>query len=250
MNAKMKVLALALLGLAGYAGSAVAGCPSSPVPPWSSEAQLGGGTVAISTGGLDGSACKMDAALGASLASVATVVDTTPANEVRYRFQFLFNADATGSFGATDGAVVFSANAAAAANGRTPVVQVGLTPGTSGAKRLTFVASCASGANFRCVGQTTDLPAGMNRIEVDLNVGADGVGYLKYWLNAAQGTATEPPETGSIAISGGNADWTGVDTGVMGLGSATPSYIGATGHAGQIVSFDTFDSRRATYIGW
>jgi hypothetical protein len=245
MNAKMKVLALALLGLAGYAGSAVAGCPSSPVPPWSSAAQLGGGVVAISAGGLDGSACKMDASLGNSLASVATVVDTTPTAEVRYRFQFLVNADAAGTFGATDGAVVFSANAAAAANGRTPIVQVGLTPGTSGSKRLTFVASCASGANFRCVGQTADLPAGMNRVEVDLNIGASG--SLKYWLNAAQGTA-EPPETGSIAINGGNADWTGVDTGVMGLGSATPSY--ASGHAGQIVSFDTFDSRRATYIGW
>src|SRR5689334_5249137 len=50
MNAKMKVLALALLGLAGYAGSAVAGCPSSPVPPWSAAPALFG-TVAIVAGG-------------------------------------------------------------------------------------------------------------------------------------------------------------------------------------------------------
>jgi hypothetical protein len=247
MNAKMKVLALALLGLAGYAGSAVAGCPGSPVPPWTSVAQLGGGTVAISAGGLDGSACKMDATLGASLAGVATVLDDTPNAEGRYRFQFLINADAPGNFGATDGAIIFSANAAAAANGRTPILQIGLTPGsTPTARRLTFIASCVGGSNARCAGQTADLPAGVNRVEVDLSIGADAsTGYMKYWLN--QTGTTEPPETGSVAITGGNADWTGVDKGVMGLASPTPSY--ASGHAGQIVSFDTFDSRRSSYIG-
>ena len=243
MNAKMKVLSLALLGLVGYAGSAVAGCPASPVPPWTSQAQLSGGVVAIATGGLDASACHMEAALGGSFASLATVLDDTPANEPRYRFQFLVNADAAGSFGATDAVSVFSANAAAAANGRTPILQIALVPGAGGAKRLAFVASCAGGANFRCAGQSADLPAGVNRVEVDLQVNATGT--VSYWLN--QTGTTEPAPTGTIAVTGGNADWTGVDKGVMGLGSPSPSF--KDNHAGQAVSFDTFDSRRTTYIG-
>lgn len=248
MNTKMKVLSLALVGLCGFAGSAMAACPGGPAVAdggaWTSKAQLSGGTVAIATPGLDSSECKLNAALGGSFASLATVLDDTPANEPRYRFQFLVNADATGNFGATDAVSIFSANAAAAAHGRTPILQLALVPGAGGAKRISFVASCATGTNFRCAGQTADLPAGVNRIEVDLTVGASGT--MKYWLNAAAGT-TEPAETGSIAITGGNADWTGVDKGVLGLGSPSPSF--KNNHAGQAIGFDTFDSRRTTYIG-
>ena len=246
MNAKMNLLALALLGLAGYAGSAVAGCPSSPVPPWSAAAQLSGGVVAISAGGLDSSACKMDASLGGSFSSLATVIDNTPSAEQRYRFQFLVNPDATGTFGNTDAVQIFSANAAAAANGRTPILQLALTPGSSGAKRISLIASCDGGSNFRCSAQTADLPAGVSRFEVDLQIGA--AGSVSYWLNAAQGT-TEPAPTGTVTVTGGNNSWNGgVDSGVMGLGAPTPNF--KNNHAGQIVSFDTFDSRRSTYIGW
>jgi hypothetical protein len=245
MNTKMKVLSLALLGLVGYAGSAAAGCPARPVPPWSSAPQLSGGVVAIAAPGLDASACHMDASLGASFASLATVIDSTPANEPRYRFQFLVNADGTATFGNTDAVQIFSANGAAPANGRTPILQLALTPGASGSKRITFVASCAGGANFRCATQTADLPAGVNRVEVDLQIGA-AVTTLKYWLN--QTGTTEPAETGLITVTGGNDAWNGgVDTAVMGLGAPSPSFI--TTHAGQAVGFDTFDSRRNTYIG-
>jgi len=244
MNTKMKVLSLALLGLVGYAGSAAAGCPTSPVPPWSSAPQLGGGVVAVVAGGLDASACRMDASLGPSFASLATVIDTTPAAEPRYRFQFLINADATGNFGTTDAVSIFSANAAAPANGRTPILQIALVPGAGGAKRLAFVASCDGGANFRCAGQSADLPAGVNRVEIDLQIGPAGT--VSYWLN--QTGTTEPAPDGSVTVTGGNNAWIGgVDTGVMGLGSPSPSFKDT--HAGQAVSFDTFDSRRATYIG-
>lgn len=249
MNTKMKVLSLALIGAFGYVGSAAAGtCPAGPTVAeggaWTSKAQLGGGVVAIATPGLDASSCRMDASLGGSLASLATVLDDTPANEARYRFQLLVNADATGPFGVADAVSIFSANAAAAANGRVQILQMALVPGASGAKRIAFVASCAGGTNFRCQGQTADLPAGVNRIEVDLQIGASG--SLRYWVNAPAGT-TEPAETGSVALTGGNAAWTGVDKGVMGLGSPSPSFKNT--HAGQVVSFDTFDSRRQTYIG-
>lgn len=248
MNAKMKVLSLALVGLCGYAGSALAVCPAGPAVAdggaWTSKAQLSGGVLAISTPGLDGTECKLDASLGGSFASLATVLDDSPANEPHYRFQFLFNADAVPTFGSADAVSIFSANAAAAAHGRTPIVQLGLVPGASGAKRISIVASCAGSATFRCFTQTADLPAGMNRIELDLTIGASGT--LRYWLNAPAGT-TEPLETGSVAITGGNLDWAGVDKGVLGLGSPSPSF--KTNHVGQIVSFDRFDSRRSTYIG-
>lgn len=248
MNAKMKVLSLALVGLCGFAGSALAACPGGPAVAdggaWTSKAQLSGGTVAIATPGLDSSECKLNAQLGNSFASLATVLDDTPANEPRYRFQFLVNADATGNFGLTDAVSAFSANAAAAAHGRVPILQLALVPGAGGAKRISFVASCAGGASFRCSGQTADLPAGVNRIEVDLTIGASG--SLKYWLNAPAGT-TEPAATGTVAITGGNADWTGVDKGVLGLGAPSPSFKNT--HNGQLIGFDTFDSRRSTYIG-
>jgi hypothetical protein len=246
MNAKMKVLALALLGLAGYAGSAVAGCPSSPVPPWSSTTSLSGGTFAIVAGGLDGSACRADASIAASLASVATVTDTTPANETRYRFQFLIDPNNLGAFNSTDFAAIFRANSAAAANGTQNLLNVTLVAGPSGAKRVRFNAACASGQGFRCAqSDTTDLPTNApSRIEGDLTIGATAT--LRYWINAPQGT-TEPPETGTLTI-GDNSAWAGVDTAIMGLSG--PSVPFKDTHAGQAVGFDTFDSRRSTYIGW
>jgi len=245
MNTKMKVLALALLGLAGYAGSAVAGCPSSPVPPWSSETTLSGGTFVIATGGLDGSACRADAAIGASLASVATVTDTTPANEPRYRFQFLIDPTNFATFNSTDFVAILRANSAAAANGTQNMLGVTLVAGPAGAKRVRFNAACATGQNFRCAqSDTTDLPSGPTRIEGDLTVGATAT--LRYWINAAAGT-TEPAPTGTLTI-GDNSAWAGVDTAIMGLSG--PSVPFKDTHAGQTAGFDTFDSRRQTYIGW
>jgi len=85
----------------------------------------------------------------------------------------------------------------------------------------------------------------VNRVEVDLQIGA-ATTTLNYWLN--QTGTSEPPATGTIAVTGGNGDWSGgVDTAVMGLGAPSPSFIAT--HAGQAVQFDTFDSRRNTYIG-
>jgi hypothetical protein len=245
MNAKMKVLALALLGLAGYAGSAVAGCPSSPVPPWASTTSLSGGSIAIVAGGLDGSTCRADASIAASLASVATVTDTTPANETRYRFQFLIDPSNLGTFNSTDFAAIFRANSAATANGTQNLLNVTLVAGPGGSKRVRFNAACAAGQNFRCAqSDTNDLPATPSRVEADLTIGATAT--LRWWINAPQGTS-EPPVSGTLNI-GDNTAWVGVDTAIMGLSG--PSVPFKDTHAGQAVGFDTFDSRRQTYIGW
>lgn len=247
MNTKMKVLSLALVGLAGFAGSAMAACPAGPAiadgGAWTSKTTLSGGALAISTPGLDSSDCKLDSSLGNSFASIATVQDDSPSAEPRYRFQFLINADATGAFSFTDGVQAFTASAATAVNGRRELVTVQVTPGNGGAKQLTFVVSCDNAATqYRCLLTTADLPAGMNRVEGDLTVGATG--GLKYWLNAPAGT-TEPTPTGSLTVN--NTAWGGVDTAVLGLSAPSPAY--KTAHANQIVSFDRFDSRRTTYIG-
>ncbi|HKE47762.1 MAG TPA: hypothetical protein VKB52_06830 [Rhodanobacteraceae bacterium] len=238
MNAKMKVLALALLGLAGYAGSAVAGCPSSPVPPWTSVTTLSGSTFTIVAGGLDASACRADAAIGASLGAIASVTDDSPTAEPSYRFQFLINPDAFGNFGGTDFITIFRANTTTAVGGNQNGLTVSLVPGPGGAKRVRFNAACTAG---RCAqSDTTDL-AGVTRIEVQLTQST-----LNYWLNAPQGT-TEPPATGTVAL-GDTTAYGGVDRGIMGLSGPSSAFKNA--HAGQAVGFDTFDSRRQTYIGW
>ena len=244
MNAKMKVLALALIGLAGYAGSAVAGCPSSPVPPWSSTSVLPPSTSSfqIAAGGLDGSACKSTSSLGPSLTASATVRDDTPNAEPRYRFQFLVDGDALGTFSTTDSVVVFSAPATTATNGVPRLLRVSLVAGPGGAKRIRFIATCGS-APFTCAqSSSVDLLAGTNRVEGDYDTGAQ---TFRWWINAAAGT-TEPAADGTIAIGDVSA-WGGVDAGVLGL--VAPSGSFKNNHATQPASFDTFDSRRTTYIG-
>jgi hypothetical protein len=254
MNTKMKVLSLALIGAFGYVGSAAAGtCPAGPTVAeggaWTSKVVLPAtSTLAISAGGLDASACKLDSAIGPSASAISAVQDDTPTAEPRYRAQFLVNPDALGNFTATDLVQVFTANsqtAYPAAGGRRQILVVNLSPGAAGAKRLTFVASCDNIAtNNRCFTSSGDLPAGASRVEVDLQIGASG--SVRYWVNAAAGTS-EPAPSGSITVTGGNAGWVGVESGLLGLTAPSPAF--KNNHATQIVSFDTFDSRRTTYIG-
>ncbi len=251
MNTKIKSLSLALFGLAGFAfaGSAMAQCPTSLSPPWTTVSAFGGGTAVSATGGLDGSACKLNASITNSQSSVATVSDGTPANETRYRFQFLIDPNAIASYSGSASVQVFTANAAAAnaaGGGRNQIVGLYLTPGPSGAKRLTITASCNNAAsNYKCSTSTGNLAAGANRIELDVTVGAGAAGSLKYWLNAAAGT-TEPATTGTLTNLDNNG-WVGVKTAILGLTNANPGYRNT--HGGSVISFDTFDSRRQTYIG-
>jgi hypothetical protein len=240
MNAKMKVLALALLGLAGYAGSAVASCPTSPVPPWSSVTALSGSAFQIATGGLDGSTCKATASIGQSLGAIASVTDDTPNAEPSYRFQFLIDPNAFGNFGGTDFITIFRANTTTAVGGNQNGLTVSLVPGPSGAKRVRFNAACDSG---RCaVSDSTDLSTStFTRIEVELTQST-----MNYWINAAQGT-TQPPQTGTLAL-GDTSAYGGVDKGILGLSGPSSAFKNA--HHDQAVGFDTFDSRRTTYIGW
>lgn len=251
MNTKMKTLSLAVLGLVGFAaaGSAMAQCPTTLNPPWNGgvTATAGGSASSVTTG-LDGSACKLQTRLGNSFNSQATVTDNTPSNETRYRFQFLVDPDALGTYANQDSVTVFSANSAdafPASGGSRQILKVVLSAAGSGNKRLTFIAACNNPASsYRCIANSPNLTAGVNRIEVDLTVGASA--SAKYWLNAAVGT-TEPAETGTVTLTNGNAGWVGVNQAVLGLAAPSPTWKNS--HNGKNVFFDTFDSRRQTYIG-
>lgn len=251
MNAKMKLLSLAMVGLCGYAGSALAVCPTGPTTAeggaWTSKLVLPPSTsaVAIASPGLDASSCKLNSSLGPSVSAAATVRYDNAASEPNYRFQFLVDTTALGTFSATDNVVVFQAPATTTANGFSRLLRVSLVAGPAGAKRVKFFAQCGA-AGFTCTSTfATDLLPGVNRIEGKLAVGAGAAGTLTYWVNAGVGT-TEPASSGSIP-SLDNAAWGGVSAASLGL--AAPSAAFKNNHATQLVGFDTFDSRRQTYIG-
>jgi hypothetical protein len=251
MNTKIKVLSLALVGLCGFAGSAMAACPAGPTTAdggaWTSKSVLppSTSTLAISTPGLDATECALSASLGPSTTASAFVRYDHAASEPNYRFQFLVDTTALSSFSATDNVVVFQAPSTTTANGFNRLLRVSLVGGPSGSKRARFIAQCGTGT-FTCA-QTfaTDLIAGVNRIEGKLTVGAGAAGSLSYWVNAAAGT-TEPAASGTIANLD-NAAWGGVSAATLGL--TAPSAAFKTNHPTQVVKFDRFDSRRQTYIG-
>ena len=116
MNTKMKVLSLALVGLCGYAGSALAVCPAGPAisqgGAWSAVNALGG-TAVIATPGYAGTACRLDSTLTGDTSSFATVEDDSPSAEPRYRAAFIINTDTLTTIGAIDAAYVFSATSSA-----------------------------------------------------------------------------------------------------------------------------------------
>ena len=252
MNAKMKVLSLALVGMFGYVGGAIAACPAGPTTAeggaWTSKSVLPPSTsaLAIATPGLDGTECKLNASLGPSVSASANVRYNHAASEPAYRFQFLVDTSALSNFSATDSVVVFQAPATTTANGFNRLLRATLVAGPAGAKRIRFQAQC-SASGFICSSTyTTDLIAGVNRIEGKLAVGAGAAGSLTYWVNAASGT-TEPAASGSISNLD-NSAWGGVSAANLGLTGPSASF--KNNHASQIVGFDRFDSRRQTYIGW
>ena len=248
MNTKMKVLSLAVVGLFGFAGAAMAACPATPTA-WSAT-NVGGGTSAISivTPGYDSTECKLQMQLANNGAARASVRDDTPANEPRYRAQFIFDPSLlTGANGANQ-ATIFLANAPAPHNTVLNLVKITFAGSgggsTSAGKKLFIATACETGnvctAQVPLVNQT-----GPNRIEIDLTVGASG--SLKYWVNDAATTGITEGSGVTLAVNGGNAGWTGVDTAFLGLSSPSMAY--RTSNAGVNAWVDQFDSRRQTFIG-
>lgn len=250
---RMKALSLAVLGLAGFgmAGSAFAVCPTDPAVAgggaWSTKVQTGG-TVAISSPGYASTACKLDATLTLNNAfDQATVVDQSPQNEPTYRARFYVNTDDLTAAGAFDGVIIFSANAAAsfpAVNPTLQILRLSLIGGGATGRQLGIIAACNNGGGNTC-SVAAPLPAtGTSTVEVQIIMGANGVGAVNYWINNnVSGTPT-----GSVTITGGNAGWVGTKEARMGMAGPTLGF--RTNHLNQPLHFDEFDSRRQTFIGF
>jgi hypothetical protein len=244
MNTKMKTLSLAVLGLVGFAaaGSAMAGtCPSSLVPPWSSTSSLGGSLSSVA-GGLDGSACKLATSITLNGPGVnAFVRDNTPANEQRYRAQFIVNADALGAVNSIQSVKVLGASTDAPANGVSDNVRLTLFGNISGTTKVLGVFTVCAGQPGNLCSATANLVAGNNTVEIDWVKGAAGT--LKVWVNNnVEGTPT-------VSLTGNDSSaWGGVDFATLGL--STPSSGFRSAHLNQVVNFDRFDSRRQTFIGF
>lgn len=243
MNTKMKVLALALLGLVGYAGSAVASCPASLVPPWTANVTGPGtgGTATSQPGGLEAtpSACSLVASFDATAVAFTFVgvVDGTPANEPTYRFRFYIDPTAIGSMSGFDSVQMFAANSAAAADGFQNIIRLGLVGGTT----LAVAAADNSnpGGSFITVG-SAPLSSAIHWVEGQVIMGSPGT--VKIWIDA-----TAESDTPAITLAPDNTAWVGVDLAALGL--ATPQGAPATSPAGRTFRLDDFDSRRTTFIG-
>ncbi|MBK6375592.1 MAG: hypothetical protein WAR01_02535 [Dokdonella sp.] len=249
MKSKMKTLSLAVLGFVGFgaAGAAMAQCPASLSPPWSLVSTLQGTATSV-TGGYDSTACRLRVALNqnGSTGSKAFVLDQTPANETRYRAQFIIDASGIGLTQANRNVIAFSVlGATAPAGGNNRMVFALLTGNGSAAILRMFVGDTNQGSQY----QTLDIPlpnqAGANRVEIDLVTGAAAT--MKYWVTNASASTTEGAPTGTFTNLA-NTGWTGVDQVALGFSTANTFYRQNFTNT-SYVYFDQFDSRRQTFIG-
>jgi len=257
----MKALSLAVLGLAGYAfaGSALAVCPSTVSPPWSSVNTGGGGTVSVVDVGYNGTSCKLQAVVGSSTIARAGVVDDTPADETRYRARFYINASALSNLTTLNTTRIFTAAAAnqfPATGGSALIVQMNLL-GVGGTPTVRIFtadtagtspgATCSGNRCFKDVALTGSAD-GTYRIEVDVQMGTTGNtnGSVRYWVTPAATATTDGAPTGTITGLN-NSSWVGVTQVVLGLANLSSGF--RTANVGKNVFYDEFDSRRTTFIG-
>ncbi len=174
---------------------------------------------------------------GASGFAAATVRDDSPSNEPRYRAQFLIDANNLVGLGPFSGVQIFSAQSTASYLNKRNIVALSVSGGTSMTLNIQTV---NQGGSNNLSTTSTPLTAGMNRIEIDWQAGASG--SLNVWVNNT--TEGSPTKT----LTGlNNAGWVGVNRAVLGLSGTNNLF--RTNNAGQVVSFDQFDSRRSTFIG-
>ncbi len=239
MTAKTKVLSLALLGLAGFgfAGSALAGCPASPVPPWTAVFQLGG-TATITAGGYAGTPCRLDVAITGDISSQAVVEDDSPAAEPRYRVQFIIDADNLTNLGLVDSIGVFNAQQAGALT--SPIV-LGVVGDGSGGSGITYIVQNPADSSGVTSG-FLPLSAGTNYVEFDYDTGAvSGTPHFSMWVN---NNVEASPDVSVTTFSNTQT----IDTAFLGLSNAAPGFV--ANQNGHTVGLDQFDSRRQTFIGF
>jgi hypothetical protein len=253
MNTKMKILSLAIVGLVGFAGSAFAVCPAGPTTAeggaWTSKSELpdhASSPLTIVPTGLDASSCHLTASLANTVAAASFVRYTNAASEPNYRFQFLVDTTSLTTLSASATVALLQTPSSAVANGFNRVLRVTVVPGgAAGTHRIRFIAQKGAAPFFANQSSPTDLTPGVHRVEGKLTIGAGAAGALSYWIDAPTGTV-EPAATGTLP-SLDNGAWGGVSAVTLGLSAPTTSFVSA--HNGEAIGFDTFDSRRQTYIG-
>jgi len=289
---KMKALAVAALGLAGLgmAGSAFAVCPTFSTAALGSSSPGGGGawssqtidsslplgiTPSIAGGavgqGLNNSSCKLSFTINAGAPSntLASVSDTSPQNEARYRARFYFDIsalDMSGSNGAVDSTAqakiydVFATTSPGVASTDEVIIRlIGNAPALP-FLRFSIADNTVGAANkLRTVSSAT-LPAsasGHYYVEFDLNQGTKttcavtgitaGGGCFRYWIRAEGGAAVADNAADS-ATAVDNSGWSGAKQANLGLYATAPTF--RTTQATKVFSVDEFDSRRQTFIGF
>jgi hypothetical protein len=251
MNAKMKVLSLALIGAFGYVGAAAAVCPAGPAiadgGAWTSKT-VTSAALAIVTPGDAGTECRLAASLNqnASIIAKAQVRDDTPANETRYRARFYIDTTEITGLTALRATQVAIVNGAVAPAGANQYLIKATMFGLGGVPTLRLLVSDASQpGNSRNVDVPLTNASGKNRFEIDLGVSANA--ELRYWMSADSVATAEANPTGTVTGIN-NGGWTGVDSTLLGLASASNGYRQAY-TVDNHVYFDQFDSRRQTFIG-
>jgi len=233
MNTKMKLLSLALVGLCGFAGSAMAACPAGPDTAhggaWSAVNALGG-TAVIATPGYATTECRLDSTLTGDASAFATVEDDSPTAEPSYRAAFIINADNLTTLGAIDAAYIFNAN-----SGTGPQISLSIVGDGAGGHLVSYVVPDTNAAGGSDIG-SFPLTAGENHIEIQIASPTFGI-----WVNN-----NNPSSPNATVTNVGGA--TAIDTAFLGLAGPTPGYI--TSSNGKAVGFDQFDSRRTTFIGF
>ncbi|HZQ60359.1 MAG TPA: hypothetical protein VFC24_03360 [Casimicrobiaceae bacterium] len=276
---KMKALALAVLGLAGFGvmGSAMA-CPTidqtvGTVTPggggaWTSQFRASDATMNI-VAGLNGSACGLGVSIGAQSSSRAFVEfdNGTSETHLRGRFYVSLNNLITGvtPFNQSNRtAVIHRINyATGPAQFTSDILVVRIAGGagalgTGTAPSIRFFVSDANPASG-ATSASVPLPASASNtfiVEYDLQIGTAATsgqacnpmpasgGCFRYWVADAGTTISDTTPTGSITVN--NAGWSGSSKVFLGLSTGSPNY--RANHAGTVSTVDEFDLRRQTFI--
>jgi hypothetical protein len=206
------------------------------------------GTATSQTGGYDSTACRLRTALNqnSSAGAKAFVLDQTPANEQRYRVQFIVDAAGIGLTQANRNAIVFQAlGQSAPAGGGNRMVFALITGNGSGSVLRIFAGDTTQPSQYKTVDVTLPNQAGANRVEFDLTVGASA--SMRYWVTDVATATTDGSPTGTLSALA-NTAWGGVDQATLGLATANTFYRQNFTNT-SFVYFDQFDSRRQTFIG-
>jgi len=264
----MQALALAVLGLAGM-GTAMASCPTAVTTAgnstpggggaWTSQFIGPGATFAINTPGLGGTACDLELSIGSASNSQANVKDSSPQDEKRMRGRSLINTANLTNFGVSNQTVIIHRlnDTTGPAQFTSDQLVVRLAGAATPTVRF-FVSDSNPGSGVTQV--AVPLPSSPNstyRIEYDIQIGTGTTtvggctampatgGCARFWVTDAATSSSDSNPDASVTVN--NSGWSGVKTSILGLQSGSPQY--RANHAGTVLRFDEYDSRRQTFIG-